>query len=78
LAAHDGCPDPDETTDGDIATERREPCDAGAAAAFVTIETANHSWPGGTPIVTPAGGAGYADYDATAEIVRFLLSHPRP
>jgi polyhydroxybutyrate depolymerase len=77
LAAHDGCPDPEETVEGDIATARQEPCDGGAAATFVTIESANHAWPGGTPIVTPTAGEGYADYDATAELVTFLLSHPR-
>ena len=78
VAARDGCPDPEEATEGDIAIALREPCDAGAAAAFVTIETANHSWPGGTPIVTPTAGEGYANYDATAALVTFLLSHPRP
>jgi polyhydroxybutyrate depolymerase len=78
LAARDGCPDPKESTEGDIATARREPCAADAAATFVTIATANHAWPGGTPIVTPSAGEGYADYDATAELVAFLLSHPRP
>lgn len=78
LAELDGCPDPDETIDGDITIALREPCDAGSAAAFVTITTANHAWPGGTPRVPPAVGEGYADYDATAELVTFLLSHPRP
>jgi polyhydroxybutyrate depolymerase len=78
MAGLDGCPDPEATTAGDLTTETREPCDAGSAARFVTIETANHAWPGGTPVVTPAVGPGYASYDATAELVTFLLSHPRP
>lgn len=78
LAALDGCPDPEETTVGDITTALRTPCDARSVVEFVTIETAKHAWPGGTPIVTPASGAGYAGYDATAELVAFLLAHPRP
>ena len=78
LAGLDGCPPPATTTVGDITTELSERCNGGTAAAFVTIATATHSWPAGTPIVTPASGPGYAGYDATAAIVTFLLSHPRP
>jgi polyhydroxybutyrate depolymerase len=78
LAAHASCLRPIETTVGDITTTGSDPCDAGTATAFVTIAGANHAWPGGTPIVRPAAGDGYPDYDATAEIVAFLLSHPRP
>ena len=70
LATLDGCPAPEETTDGDVTTSRRAPCDADSDATFVTIATAPHAWPGGTPRL--------ADYDATTEIVTFLLSHPRP
>jgi polyhydroxybutyrate depolymerase len=77
LADANGCPAPDDTTDGDITVSLRSPCDAGTSAAFVTIATATHAWPGGTPIVTPASGPGYEGYDATAEIVTFLLAHPR-
>jgi polyhydroxybutyrate depolymerase len=78
LAALDGCPDPQVASVGDLTTESRGPCAAGTAARFVTIETANHAWPGGTPLVTPTVGQGYATFDATAELVTFLLSHPRP
>jgi polyhydroxybutyrate depolymerase len=78
LAGRAGCPAAEETTAGDITTALREPCDAASGAAFVTIESAAHPWPGGTPAVPPASGAVYEDYDATAEIVDFLLSHPRP
>ena len=78
VAKLDGCPPPTKNTVGDVTTELSEPCNGGAAAEFVTIATATHSWPAGTPILTPASGPGYADYDATAAIVTFLLSHPRP
>ena len=78
LAAADGCPPAVSSSAGDVTTERRGPCASGTAAVFVTIATANHSWPDGTPIVTPKNGAGYSGYDATAEIVGFLLAHPRP
>ena len=77
LAAADGCPPPTETTDGDITTALSGSCEAGTAAAFVTIDGGPHAWPGGTPAVRPRSGPGYPGYDATAEIVRFLLAHPR-
>jgi polyhydroxybutyrate depolymerase len=77
LAAADGCAPTVSNTVRDITTERREPCSDSTAAVFVTIATANHSWPDGTPLVTPANGAGYVGYDVTAEIVSFLLAHPR-
>jgi hypothetical protein len=32
---------------------------------------------GGTSGSSPNLGDGYADYDATAELVSFLLAHPR-
>ena len=78
LAAADGCPAPEETTDGDVTTARREPCDDGSAATSATIAGAPHAWPGGTSRLTPRSSAGDAGYDATAELVRFLLAHPRP
>jgi polyhydroxybutyrate depolymerase len=81
LAAADGCPPPGEageTTAGDVTTERREPCDAGSAAWFVTIAGAPHAWPGGTPVRVPRGGPGDGAYDATRALVAFLLAHPRP
>ncbi|HEV7758507.1 MAG TPA: PHB depolymerase family esterase [Acidimicrobiales bacterium] len=77
LAAADGCPAPAETTDGDVTTALSRPCAGGTAAAFVTIATGPHAYPGGTPAVRPRSGPGYPGYDATAEIVSFLLSHPR-
>jgi polyhydroxybutyrate depolymerase len=78
VATADGCPPPTDTTEGDIDISLRQHCDGGSATAFVTIAGAPHAWPGGTPRVPPASGPGYADYDATAELVGFLLSHPRP
>jgi polyhydroxybutyrate depolymerase len=78
LAAADGCPAPTEATEGDLTIERREPCDGGTAMMFVTIAGAPHPWPGGTGRARPASQAGYAGYDATAELVAFLLAHPRP
>lgn len=78
LASADGCPPVTTEVDGDLTIESAGPCDAGTAATFVAIETANHAWPGGTPIIEPAVGPGYAAYDATTEIVAFLLAHPRP
>lgn len=78
IASLDGCPDAEERTDGDVTVAHRGPCDSGAAAVFVTIATAGHPWPGGTSRVTPSSGDVYADYDATAELVEFLLLHPRP
>ena len=77
LSQVQGCPAPSTTTVGDVTVDRREPCTGAAAMEFVTIESATHAWPGGTPIRTPASGPGYAGYDATTEIVAFLLSHPR-
>jgi poly(3-hydroxybutyrate) depolymerase len=62
----------------DLTVERRRPCADGSAAEFVTIAGGPDAWPGGTPRVQPRTGAGCADYDATAEVVSFLLSHPRP
>ena len=80
LAAADGCPAAVTATDSanpDLSISTRTPCRAGTAAVFVTIAGANHAWAGGTPLVTPVGGAAYANDDATAAIVQFLLAHPR-
>jgi polyhydroxybutyrate depolymerase len=77
LAGLDGCPPGRQRKDGDITTDRREPCRDMTAAAFVTIDDAGHAWPGGTGPRTPAVGEPYHGYDATAEVVGFLLSHPR-
>jgi polyhydroxybutyrate depolymerase len=77
LADGDGCPRPRETTEGDVTTALRAPCRGGAAAAFVTIEGAGHAWPGGTGPRSPVVGPPYEGYDATAELVAFLLAHPR-
>jgi polyhydroxybutyrate depolymerase len=72
-----GCPDPETATDGDVTTAIRAPCEGGATATFVTIAGAQHPWPGTTARTAPGAGQPYAGYDATAEIVAFLLAHPR-
>ena len=77
LAAANGCAAGGTSTAGDLTIEERGPCEADSAAIFVAIAGANHAWPGGTPIVEPAIGPAYAGYDATFEIVSFLLAHPR-
>jgi len=79
LATADGCGPgaPTESVDGDVTTALADGCDAGTAVAFVTIAGGPHAWPGGTPAVRPRSGPGYAGYDATFEIVSFLLAHPR-
>jgi polyhydroxybutyrate depolymerase len=78
LAERDGCPDGEEVTEGDVTTATRAPCRDGAAAAFVSIEGSGHAWPGGTGARSPLVGPPHEGYDATAELVAFLLSHPRP
>jgi polyhydroxybutyrate depolymerase len=80
LAAAVGCSDAevDAEAAGAVTTERRGGCDEGTAVVFVTLEGANHAWPGGTPQVTPEAGEPFADYDATLELATFLLSQPRP
>ena len=77
LADADGCPAADEVTEGDVTTATRAPCRDGTAAAFVTIAGAGHAWPGGTGPVSPVVGPVHEGYDATAELVSFLLAHPR-
>ena len=77
IAVQQACPVPTTSTIGDVTVASSEPCAGDAAMEFVTIESANHAWPGGTPRLTPASGPGYAGYDATSEIVAFLLAHPR-
>jgi polyhydroxybutyrate depolymerase len=78
ITTADGCPAPTTTVEGDVTTESSSPCDADTATVFVTIEGAEHPWPGGTPGSSPNIGDAYAGYDATAELVAFLLTHPRP
>jgi polyhydroxybutyrate depolymerase len=83
LADAAGCPEATGEAEAagdnpDLTIERRQPCEDGTAAEFVTIAGGPHAWPGGTPRMQPRTGAGYEGYDATAEIVSFLLSHPRP
>jgi polyhydroxybutyrate depolymerase len=79
LAAADGCPVPDSEIDGDIRTATRAPCDDGTAATFVTIDGAEHPWPGAPADArtAPNPGRSYAGYDATGQLVGFLLAHPR-
>lgn len=78
LADADGCPPATETTVGDVTVAARGPCDGGTAAEFVTIEGAEHPWPG-APAAAAARSSGrpYPGYDATADVVGFLLAHPR-
>ncbi|MFZ1489592.1 MAG: PHB depolymerase family esterase [Ilumatobacteraceae bacterium] len=78
FAAAIGCPAPEVTEQGDVITALSEGCASGSAAEFVTIEGANHAWPGSTPQAPSRAGEPYAAYDATSELVAFLLSHPRP
>jgi len=65
LATTNQCPNPAVVTDGASRVDRREPCAAGTTMEFVTIAGADHTW-GGVP-----------GYELTAEIVDFLLTHPR-
>jgi polyhydroxybutyrate depolymerase len=67
LAGAAGCPPPAIEVDGGVTTERRGPCDGGTEAVFVTLTGAEHPWPAG-----PADDG----YDATAELVAYLLTHP--
>lgn len=78
LAAADGCP-PEATVevDGDVTSERRGPCDEGAEAVFVTLAGAEHPWPGGADPARPRGGTSFEGYDATEEVVQYLLAHGR-
>jgi polyhydroxybutyrate depolymerase len=84
LADADGCGAATETTDGDVTTTLRQPCEMGTTMAFVTLAGAPHPWPGGTAARRPrrsASGPAAADdvgYDATSHVVAFLLAHPRP
>ncbi len=80
FAAADGCPgDPVTTTsstDPNLRTETWRPCGGGTEVRFVTIEGASHAWPGSTPR-SSISGVPYAAYDASAELLAFLLGHPR-
>lgn len=71
FAARNACPASEERVEGDTTIERREPCRAETAMEFVTIESAGHRWAGS------AEPRAYANYDATYELVSFLLMHPR-
>jgi polyhydroxybutyrate depolymerase len=77
LAQAASCPPATSTVIGAVTEESSAPCAAGAAATFVTIDGAGHPWPGAPAAFLPADRVAYAGFDATAEIVRFLLSHPR-
>jgi polyhydroxybutyrate depolymerase len=80
FATADGCPaDPvtaTSVTDPNVRTESWSPCGDGTEVRFVTIEGASHAWPGSTPR-TAISGEPYAGYDASAELLAFLLAHPR-
>lgn len=76
LVAADGCGDgPSRHRDGDLDVEDWASCADGSAVRFVTITGASHAWPGGDG--RSFSGEPYAGYDATEEIVAFLLAHPR-
>jgi polyhydroxybutyrate depolymerase len=66
LAALNQCPSGVVTTDGGRREDVREPCARGTTLKFVTISGGDHTW----------GGA-RSGYDPIAEIVQFLLAHPR-
>lgn len=83
FAAADGCPaDPTTTasaTDPNVSTTLWSPCGDGSQVELVTIQGATHAWPGSTARAAgPNVGTPYPDYDASAQMLAFLLAHPRP
>ena len=66
LATMNRCPEAAVTTDGARRVDVRKPCARGTTLEFVTISGADHRWDGAGP-----------GFDTTAEIVEFLLAHPR-
>ena len=77
LAAADGCPAATTEVDGDVTTERHGPCDGGTEAVFVTLAGGEHPWPGGTAPTRRRSGSPHQGYDATGELVGYLLAHGR-
>jgi polyhydroxybutyrate depolymerase len=78
IAEVDGCPaEPSTTVMGDLVTDTWMSCDGGSEVRFVTIDGAAHPWPGSSAGAGRLDVEPYPDYDASYEIVSFLLAHPR-
>jgi polyhydroxybutyrate depolymerase len=86
-ARRDGCPERAASSrleDADPVDETRtrvdlyEPCAAGTAVAFYTIEGGGHQWPGGeAPLGFRRRGRMSRDFDAGVVIWDFFQKHPR-
>lgn len=80
FASAEDCPTEPVTTtsptDPNVRIETWSPCVDGAEVRFVTIESASHAWPGSDPRPSDSDEP-YAAYDASAELLAFLLAHPR-
>ena len=71
-------PDADPGDGTQTRVEVFEPCAAGTAVAFYTIEGGGHAWPGGEPKPGFArSGNTPRDFDAGAVIWDFFQKHPR-
>ena len=77
IAAADSCPDPSVDQSGDFTTTSWQPCAASTAVRMVVIAGSPHAWPGSVDDTPNIGSKPYPNYDATYEVVAFLLSHPR-
>lgn len=66
LATTNRCPTPAVRIDGPRRVDLRTPCADRTTLELVTVAGADHRWRGGVP-----------GYDLTAELVEFLLAHPR-
>jgi len=86
-ARRDGCPerpassrleDTDPVDETRTRVELYEPCAAGTAVAFYTIEGGGHQWPGGEPpLGLPRRGRMPRDFDAGVVIWDFFQKHAR-
>jgi polyhydroxybutyrate depolymerase len=76
------CPTPPITStapdNAEVTTTLWTSCAGGAEVQFITIDGAHHAWPGSAPkrLWSP-GGDPYENFDASAEVLTFLLAHPR-
>lgn len=68
-----------DRTEGDLTVTDWTGCDQGAAVRLTTIAGAGHAWPGGDDDRSARRLAGppYEGFDASRELVGFLLAHPR-
>lgn len=67
-----------DATNADLETTLWSPCDRSAEVAFLTIDGASHAWPGSQSTARlDLVGEPYANLDASAEILSFLLAHPK-